>query len=336
MQRNESKTRKAIIIKGSGGGGLGDRIRAVLVGMLYAELSGRSVYIDWRDGVYGPKGLNVFTELFNVKELPVLPTAPEKSSTKPSAWAGRINSSMDEIWNRDGNKKWERLDAIESYSFDLGDIDHTEEVVVMWDFDQLDALREHLPREQASLDSEALLALAYQRFLSPAEELEREVANCFRDITGMTVGVHVRASREGTRQKGVIPLKAYFRAIDSILGKNDVERIVVSTDSKTVEEEIKNRYGSAWARQKWFADPGESLHLNDSCPDKLQAAKDAVVDMLLLARCDRLVSAQNSSFSMLARLMSSAPSHHKVRLSPQISLKTRLGNKLRARVVGKP
>ena len=56
-----------LIVKGSGGGGLGDRIRSAIVGIIYAKLSNRKIYIDWSDGVYGDKGNNIFYLLFDVK-----------------------------------------------------------------------------------------------------------------------------------------------------------------------------------------------------------------------------------------------------------------------------
>lgn len=311
-----------IVIKGSGGGGLGDRIRAALVGFLYAELTGRAVFVDWRDGVYGPEGLNVFDLLFRIRSLPVLDEIPTSATTKPIAWAGRLASSMDQVWREDGNNRWDRADAIARYSFDLGELSHPERVLVMWEFDQLDALRPHLAAEQRKLDAEVLLTSAYRRFLSPSMALDREVADCFEGVDGPTIGVHVRATRESREQRGSVPMSAYFRALDRLLGAGDVGRVFVCTDNWKAERELIERYPIAWSRRKWFAHPGESLHLNDACPDKLQAAKDAIVEMLLLARCDWLISVQGSSFSMLSRIMSSAPMSHRIQLSPPVSLKS--------------
>jgi hypothetical protein len=310
---------KAVVIKGSGGGGLGDRIRAALVGMLYADLSHRHVYVDWRDGVYGPNGLNAFDELFQIHQLPVVDAAHLNTrDTHPPAWSGRLHRSMDEIWNEDGNTSWNRAGAIHRYSFDLGQLDHPNQVLVMWEFDQLAALRRHLADSYDDLNDEQILAAAYNRFLLPSPSLSQAVDQCLAGCKGRTVGVHVRATREAKAQKGEIPLTAYTSELDRLLRTQTFERIVICTDNAEVERKLRERYPQSWSKRKWFAEPGESLHLNEACPDKLQAAKDALTDIMLLARCDWLISTQNSSFSMMARIMSSAPPSQQVFVGPRV------------------
>ena len=48
--------KKYLIVKGSSGAGLGDKIRGLVVAILYAKLTNRIIYVDWNDSSYG-KGI---------------------------------------------------------------------------------------------------------------------------------------------------------------------------------------------------------------------------------------------------------------------------------------
>jgi len=50
VQKYSSLQNKYVLIKGKEG--LGNRILSALTGILYAEISGRKIYIDWSDDVY--------------------------------------------------------------------------------------------------------------------------------------------------------------------------------------------------------------------------------------------------------------------------------------------
>jgi hypothetical protein len=57
MRESENnKEEKYLLVKSSVGSGLGDRIRAVLSAILYAQQSDRRIKIMWDDGLYGPDG----------------------------------------------------------------------------------------------------------------------------------------------------------------------------------------------------------------------------------------------------------------------------------------
>lgn len=312
---------KCVVIKGSGGGGLGDRIRSVLVGCLYAECTGRAIFVDWRDGVYGPVGVNTFDELFQIHSLPVLDSIEDSGGDiQPPAWSGRLDMSLDTVWRQDGNVRWNRGETIERYSFDLGNPHHGHQVLVMWEFDQLNKLRPFLPVDIRSLDEEALLSTAWNRYLAPHNNISEEADQCFKGAQGPFLGVHVRSTIESQSQKGLVPLRHYHATLDRLIKENipgRIGRILVATDNADMENRLLKKYPQAWSRKKWFARPGESLHLNEDCPDKLQAARDAIVEMHMLARCDTLVSVENSSFSLVARIMADKNRTRHVILKPK-------------------
>jgi hypothetical protein len=300
------KSIPALIVKGPGGGGLGDRLWSVLVGILYCRLSGRAIFVDWTDGLLAKPGVNAFTELFSTIGLEVLKEVPDKeTSIHPLSWQGRLKRSLHEVYVEDGNPPWDRLATIKRYSFDLSKLNYPERVLVMWDFDQLDKLRPHLSPELAVCGQEELLRTIFRKHIAPHPELAAEAAQRVPHDGVVTVGVHVRATHEALRQKGLVPLNAYFRLVDRLSA--DGGRVVLATDNKEVEDLFRQRYPHIITRSKWFARPGEPLHLNATCPDRLQNTRDALIEMLMLARCDYLITQQNSAFSMMTRVASGAP-----------------------------
>jgi hypothetical protein len=303
-----------LVIKGSRTG-LGDRIRAVLVGLLYAEVSNRCVYVDWRDGMYGPAGENVFDRFFTIERI-VSAAAPDLANdVAPAAWAGRLGKSMDEAYAEDGAPPWDRQKAVERYSVDMGRMDHPQAVVVSWEFTQLSKIRPFLPRETASLSDEQVESWAWQRYLKLKPEIADVPDRYFPPGHGTSIGVHIRSTREFAQAKGELPLGRYIESLDRILAKCDVRSIYVATDNEDVLRAMKTRYPAAVSRPKWFAAPGDALHLHGSCPDKLMMATDALVEMAMLARCAWLVSIDNSSYSIAARVMSAAPARQRITLS---------------------
>ena len=50
---------KYILVKGSSG--LGNRILVLSSAILYGQISGRQVFVDWRDGTYGEPKTNFFS-----------------------------------------------------------------------------------------------------------------------------------------------------------------------------------------------------------------------------------------------------------------------------------
>lgn len=326
---SETKTNHTLIVKGSGGGGLGDRIRAVLVGCIYAELSGRKIFIDWSDGLYSDKGINIFEVLFEIKNLESADKIPDSpASVYPPAWSGRLHKSMDEVYVEDGAPLWNRDEAIMRYSFDLKDLCREEECLVMWEFDQLEKLKEHLHGQAKIMDHESLLRWAYERYLQPTMSINKELVKCFQGNNSPVIGVHVRATLEAQQQKGQISLLKYFETIDKLANQVNPRGMFLATDNRDVKEKILARYPIAWARDKWFPAPGEPLHLGGRCPDKFQAAVDAMIEMLILSRCDYLISVSNSSFSMLSRIMSPDTTKHLI-LTPHVGWSKRLKNRLR-------
>ena len=99
----------------------------------------------------------------------------------------------------------------------------------------------------------------------------------------------------------------------------DAAKIFLATDNVTVQRRFSERYGAdrvVWT-EKWLPEEGDSIHKNSECPDGVRAARDALVDIGLLAACDRLVLTGNSSFSALAGWFSPQPESSKSLVFPR-------------------
>lgn len=81
---------KYIVVKGSGGAGLGDKIFALIVAGMYSLVSGRILYVDWRDRTYGDATRNYFPDLLRAVGLAVTDQLPTAGRAVPKSWDGRL------------------------------------------------------------------------------------------------------------------------------------------------------------------------------------------------------------------------------------------------------
>ena len=93
-------------------------------------------------------------------------------------------------------------------------------------------------------------------------------------------------------------------------------RIFLATDNADVLRRYRARFPDVVATDKWYPPPGEIMHAHEGRPDRVQDAADALVDMHLLAACDRLIVDSRSSFGRLAALRSRAAPEHVIDLHP--------------------
>ncbi len=319
---------KYLVVKGSSGSGLGDRLRALLVGLVYARVSGRRVFVDWSDGVCADPGINSFPLLFDTRGTQFAGDLPEeKTSILPAAWRGRLQRTFHDVYVGDGNTTWDRQDTIRRYSIDMTRVDYPDRVLVMWDFDQLNSIRQAVPGLFES-DDEQILCDMYHQNLVPVPEVVAAVEEYNRGLSRPAIGVHVRAAREWDDNKGKIHLHQYCRTLDRLMDRTRARSIFVATDNAAVQDRLLQRYGKARARGKWFAAPGESLHRNESCPDPLGNARDALIELGILAECDHLVYPAASSFGQTAALISNGNRNQQYKLFPERSSVKRLLAKL--------
>ncbi|MGI9319517.1 MAG: nodulation protein NodZ [bacterium] len=320
----------AVVVKGSGGGGLGDSIRAVLAGIAYSIASDRMLYVDWSHGVLSESGVNAFSHLFSLHNVATIQTLPEDNNVYPEAWKDRLSFSLDSIYQQDGAPPWNRSAAIRIYSFDFSRLDYSERVLVMWDFDQIDKLKWYFSEQESIKNAFASEAYILKKHLRPAPAICAKVEQEWSKFGGgPMIGLHARSTHEFARNKGSICMDQYLSAVGTALSRQPQANIFVASDNADCIEKILEHYPHAIIRNKWLASPGQSLHLNSNCPNKLQAAKDGLIEMLILARCDQIVCPANSSFSRTARLMGDFNADDETLLLPERSFLERILSRIR-------
>ena len=317
--------KKYLIVKGSGGGGLGDRIRSVLTGIVYAKLTNRTIYIDWSDGKLIPQRRNVFYEIFHLKNISYVSDCPVSDDVLPSIWRGKLDASLHDQYQESALVNWDRQAAIELFSFDQRHLDYPQQILVMWEFDQLDSFSDYYAPESGNTLMRYIAAehLAVNEVIS--DEVQRYKQKTFL-AQEKIIAVHIRATNEFRQQKSTVELDHYILQIVRCMRplKGQV-KIFLATDNSEIERQLQAEFpDQLYTRDKWFAGPGDKIHFNEQCPDADKSLRDAIIEICLLAESDFLIYQHNSSFGMIAHFFFKAQENKVFTLVPSVGLMTRL------------
>jgi hypothetical protein len=260
-------------------------------------------------------GRDVFAELFQVFGLRGAEFPDANAEVDPESWRGRLHQSLHEVYVEDGARPWDRADAIARYSFSADRLESAVEVLVLWEFDRLSLFHQSFGERWKGLAGEELLASAWRAFFRPVAAVEAEVERWLPSGPAR-VGVHVRATHEATAQKGAVSVERYFAAVDSVFTRIPGIEIVLATDNLDVESAFRGRYARVVTRPKWFARAGDPIHLAENDPDRWASTFAAAVELVALGRCEYLVTRRNSSYSILARVVSTSPRSQHIILDP--------------------
>ncbi|MHA6720022.1 nodulation protein NodZ [Sphingomonas sp. RS6] len=314
-------TDKYLCVKGKAG--LGNRMQAAITGWLYAQLSGRRFVPDWSDFTYSNEGENVFHALFACEgSLSALPGVTE-TSVAPPIWIDHLDKSADEMVTQFGEGKHSGPTLWRNYSIDLSRLDHPERYAMFWSYTQhIKLLRPHFKGQWADwarLSDDQVIARVLQQHIVLSDAIRAKV-DAFKaaEFAGEVIGVHVRYMDRKTS------IRDFLRHIDRLHKQKPDALIFLATDNKDAETMIRGRYPKVVTTPKWFPEGGVSMHQNPECPDRLNNAVEALVDMYLLAECDYLIFPGSSTFSKIASLISHMPRGHVIdieRYSPRIRLK---------------
>jgi hypothetical protein len=273
--------------------------------MLYARLSKRRLVIDWTDGGYTSDRSNSFHALFESPGVDPHLQIPEVDSIRPEVWKGFLHASAAEMIRDFDPGKFSSPTIHKKYSFSLDRLDYAEKVLVFWAFDhQTRRLRRHLSRgakEFVGKSDDCILRTLLRNSLVLNRDIQEQVDAFARlNFTRPTIGVHIRYTDRKTS------LSAFFRAVEKMKAKWADANIFLSTDNSDVIAAFTARFGKPVQPEKWFPPAGVAMHQNPVCPDRLRNAREALLDMYLLARCNALVFARSSTFGYVAKLLSDA------------------------------
>ncbi len=325
-----------LVLKGYAG--LGNRLGALLQAIVYARLTGRRLVIDWNDYRYSADGTDIFRHLFERPAAGSLAAIASDGSVVPAIWRGHLSRPLQDMAAGRGLPRWvpfrlrRALDRVavsfgradlrtpgrmlERFSVDLGRLDHPERVAVIFEYtfrhDRLTAHAGAFPPEWRGLDDTALIRKLLADHVAPSPRIVAAVDEFRRRRFGpLAIGVHIRQT-DNMLGNRVLTKGMLFSDFDAPLAEGTAAHpeatLFVSTDNRAVLEAVLARYPKAVSREKWYPDrPGEAIHGHKDCPDKLQMAEDALVDLYLLASCDRLICSSRTSFARFAQHLSRRP-----------------------------
>lgn len=291
---------KYIVVKGSSG--LGNRILALSTTVLYGRMTKRKVVVDWRDGSYSDNQINSFFVYFDCSSALNVNDLPVNVSVYPSLWHNRLDESF-------GGLK-HKLNITEGeMSIDVSKLDYTEDILVFCSYsDKTYKMRSHFQGDfqyLSKLTNIEIISTILKKELQLKQDIQARVDKFASSmLTQPTLGVHVRY----TDMK--IDLGKLYQRVENTLRKNKQYQIFLATDSQKVIQDFQQQFPKVVTTDKWFPSNESRLHQNWSeCSNRIENGKEALVDLYLLAKCDRLIYSSASSFGLVASLLSSQPKH---------------------------
>jgi len=294
---------RILLVKGIEG--LGNRILCMLTGSLYARLSGRKLIVDWRDENYSTGGANAFHHFFLSPLCAPAAEVPKTDSVAPVIWRGHLEKPA--WWLRERHSDLTDAQGWRMFSIDLSRLDYSEQVAVMWTYDdELDPLIPYLDVAAGPLAGASrfmILRTLLRETLTLHPAIREKVDRFKRDhFKGRMVGVHIRYSDHRTA------LWATLEALHQLLDRDLTCRIFLSTDNIQIRRLFERKYDYVISTPHWYAPiPGRPVHYGAERPDPIVNGVEALVDLYLLAECDALIVDTSSSFGYLATLLTHAP-----------------------------
>ena len=188
--------KKYLVIKGIAG--LGNRMLAAMTGILFARLMHRQPIIDWSDFTYSNDGTNIFPLLFTCTDADPPIEIPDTDLISPPVWRGRLNKSASTVIAEIDPSAFISRRGYRRFSCDLNNLDHPEELLVMWSYTQLiRRARKHFRGDFANLASKSddlILAELLRTSLLPRREIRARIKKWQVEHfgSGPVIGVHIR------------------------------------------------------------------------------------------------------------------------------------------------
>jgi hypothetical protein len=286
-------------------GGLGNRMLSAVTGIVLAKLNERTPYIDWRDGMYVPRGENLYPHLFDATWMGDLDAFDNAQNVAPAIWSGRMTEHPTNIIQREYPSRHADPLIYRKLSIDLTGPDPTERVGVFWSY--LPKLKRLQPRmvrlpEFRGRDPSEIASDYLDKHFRPVPEVCERVDAIFEDLRRPVIGVHIRF----TDRK--VPLPKIIASLSKLKSDTPDACIFLATDSAEAQAAILSRFPETRTIDKTLASDGTALHVAASgFSDPVAEARNALIDMLALSRCDWLLHSRHSTFSVTAALMGRIP-----------------------------
>lgn len=290
---------KMLLIKGKGG--LGNRMLSAVTGLVFADLTGRTPVIDWRDGSYAPIGENAYPILF---DTPITRKVEEFDAwtgpVSPAVWMGQLRLTPQEMLEKSGVKNQADPFLYRKSCTDLSRLDASEDVAVFWSYlPKFGRLAGHLRRDSRfrGRKIEDIVSEYLNRYFTPNASVRNEVEAVVACLGRPLIGVHIRY----TDLK--IPLDKIKQTLRKRLAEKPGASIFLATDNAQVQAEMLAEFPNFAHTQKYLTPDGSRLHWPTSDVAKVQEAENALIDMWLLSRADQLIYSRQSTFSITSAFL---------------------------------
>ena len=299
----QSGNNKYLLIKAKGG--MGNSMLCAVTGILYGQLTGRMTVVDWRGEGYTNDGSNTFSKFFTCSEVHPETILPSESTIRPKVWEGQLHRAMSEMLHEHDPNKHSSISIHRKYSIDVCRLDYDEDIVVFWNYQhRINDLRKHLRDRKygfAGLDMNGIIRKVLTEQMKLSDEVHQRIDEYkTANWPERVIGVHVRHTDRRTN------LAKYEKQLCRLLKRYPDTHIFLATDNRQVSQEYHKRFKNVFSTPKWFPESMASMHQNSECPDKIENAIEALMDMYLLAECDCLIYSGYSTFSLISRILSDA------------------------------
>jgi hypothetical protein len=299
-----AKTKGLILVKGIGG--LGNRMLAFLTASLFAAAAGRRLMVDWRDAIYTGRGgtaPNLFGDLFISPIVDQLPERIEAQSVVPALWQGRLDETLAVVGRSHDPKFYKHFGSFRHLAVDLRRIDYAQGVLpVFWSWREvLRPLRPHLTRMDerfTGMSDWEILREAASRYLQPCERIRTTVDHYIaQHFTHRMLGLHIRAT------DALAPVGKLIRTAKRLVRQQGCDGVFCATDSAEMEERMRRTLPNVLILPKQMPKEVIPLHYDPACKDRVERATQALMDILLLSRCQSLSYSGRSSFGYMASIL---------------------------------
>lgn len=325
---------KYLIVKGCAG--LGNRLVTLSNALEYCKKNDRVLYVDWSDGLYGPKGENVFYKYFKIDELPCLQSLDEiqyhAKSIQPSVWRKigldkalydnytyglpKINNNIKErflpgkgkLRNSRGyfyyqGKPYQEIVNTSNITFILSLFNHSD--ITLGGF-MKDNIKEDVVIFADYLPTYYPENINNYLKLQPAIEDTINLFAIENNLQENAIGIHIRATDRNT-DKSVSML---LEKIHKLTNDSNDYSIFLATDNDKIRREIEQSGRNVITYPKFTPDltgqEGGIHHWSSKNSQSHMAERifyESIIDMWLLAKCKYLLYMGNSSFSRIAQTL---------------------------------
>ncbi len=309
--------KKYLVIRASGG--LSNRLQAIIGGIAFCLLTGRTLCVDWRDGLYSDDFSNVFPQWFQIQGVDtatcheVEEAFSQGAKLAPSFWKEYLHEAIavEYLFSDQSHMHAEQLqkssyDITASQLFEQADTAPDILVHWGWNLNTVLALTPALQRrfpEYAGLDGFEMARTLLQKHIQPTQIITESVQHFYAEnFPTAPVGIHIRHSDMQS------PLPRMLEMLSTVAKPE--ERIFLCTDNELVEKMVRRVYPHCITRTKTFQGVNVPLHCYVPGISNVQKGFDAVVEMLLLAQCKHIIHYKRSSFARISILLSSLSPEH--------------------------